>query len=220
MKHIFFDFDGTLVDSSAGIYNAFAKACIHAKIDPPRLEQFSQQIGPPIEVIAKQLIPDLSDKVLATILQVFRREYDHKDFASVTWHEGVLDLLEYLSKKDNAHLSVVTNKPTQPTNAIIREAGIQTSFQAVVGIDYRGTSDKGPVFTNKSEAIDFTILLHGCSANDVIYIGDTPADRECSHKSGVRFIAATYGFHRWTTQELGDSEFAARFSDAISRINL
>ena len=220
MKHIFLDFDGTLADSSEGIYVAFAAACQEAGIVAPNFDQFCACIGPPIQVIAKKLVPDIGTEQLELLRTSFRAEYDNNHHAKVRWYDGVIEGLHWLASQPDVRLSIVTNKPTQPTNNIIRLAGIEPLFSCVIGIDYREKNTIGSIFTSKSEAINFALSLTHCAREKVVYVGDTPSDRQASLQQEIRFVAVTYGFHQWQPSELEDTIAARSFADVITTLGL
>jgi phosphoglycolate phosphatase len=215
MMHIFLDFDGTLVDSSEGIHIAFTRACEEVGINAPELNEFRRCIGPPIQVLARQLVPEIETHRLETLRLKFRAEYDHKHYARVQWHEGVIEGLHKLHAQEETSLSVVTNKPTQPANALIADAGIADLFQSIVGVDYRVLNRSGSVFSSKNEAISYALALTDCPSEQAVYVGDTPSDQRASKESGVAFIAATYGFHLWLPHELEGTTAAGSFDDLV-----
>jgi phosphoglycolate phosphatase len=214
------DFDGTLANSSQGIYAAFVAACKEARIHSPDFDQFCAYIGPPVQVIAKKLVPDIEVERLELLRSRFRLEYDNKYFSMVQWYEGVLEGLNWLALQPDVCLSIVTNKPTQPTNNIIQAAGIGALFSCVVGIDYRDRNSAGSAFDSKSEAIDFALSLTQCPRERAVYVGDTPSDRQASEQQEIRFIAAGYGFHRWQPTELEGTVAASSFADVIAALDL
>jgi phosphoglycolate phosphatase len=218
--HVFLDFDGTLADSSEGIHLAFTHACEKLDIDPPALSQFRPCIGPPIQELARKLFPEIETNRLETLRQVFRVVYDHKYYQHVKWYEGVIEGLISLGDHEDIRLSVVTNKPTNPTNALISNAGIQGLFEIVIGIDYRIAKDKGLVFSSKHESISYALKLTDCTSDQAVYVGDTPLDRTASREIGLAFIAATYGFHKWQPQELEGTITAASFGDVVRCLKL
>lgn len=221
MTHVFLDFDGTLADSSQGIYLAFATACDVAGIKPPELEEFSTSIGPPIQVIAKKLMPDIRSEQLETIRATFRAEYDNRYHSNVKWYDGVVDGLKWLASLPDFQLSIVTNKPTRPTINIISDAGIESLFNCVIGIDYRVQSTVGSIFESKSEAIGFALSLADCPREGALYVGDTPSDLQASMHNGIRFCAATYGFHQWQQNELeGTTSKASSFAEVVTALYL
>jgi phosphoglycolate phosphatase len=217
-KTIFLDFDGTLVNSSVGIYRSFSKACCSVGLRPPDFDNFCTTIGPPVHSMVKQFFPDMCLETYSQFLQVFRSEYDEFDYAYVTWHAGVIDGLMALTQTFDGCVYVVTNKPTYPTTSILKHAGLLDCFKEVVGIDYRLLNKRGAVFVDKAEAIKFTLNLADSSPDEAFYIGDTPSDRDSSQKAGVLFIAATYGFYHWRLDELSADMHAHCFSEAVNII--
>jgi phosphoglycolate phosphatase len=220
MMHIFFDFDGTLADSSEGIYLAFAVACKEAEIIAPDYDQFCACIGPPIQVIAKKLVPSISTERLESLRSRFRSEYDNKYYVMTRWYEGVIDGLRWLATIPDISLSIITNKPTLPTASIIRMAGIETLFTHVIGVDYREENSIGATFISKTEAIGFALSLTQCARERSVYIGDTPSDHQASLQQEISFVGVTYGFHQWKPIELEDIVAASSFAGAIAALKL
>ena len=66
-SNIVFDLDGTLIDSSEGIYSAYVNALkeMNSKIKSIDFYSFKKSIGPPFDKMSKKLHPDLN-------------EYEHK----------------------------------------------------------------------------------------------------------------------------------------------
>lgn len=59
--HIFFDLDGTLVDSSEGIHNGFVQTFERMGLPVPSDQKIRSFMGPPLEVTFKE---ELARKVL------------------------------------------------------------------------------------------------------------------------------------------------------------
>lgn len=217
-KYIFFDFDGTLVDSSEGIYRAFAKSCNQIKVYCPSIETFKSLIGPPIREIAATCIPGISSTELHVFEKHFRHHYDSEDFLFVKWYPGAL---EWISSTCQHILPfyIVTNKPTLITKSIISSAGIGNCFVDVIGIDYRVVNRTGIPFKDKSDAINFLLTSLNINPCSVLYLGDTPSDLKSCFKNNVKFVAATYGFHDWSSQEIGTNLRASSFKDVINIVS-
>jgi|694.fasta_scaffold25881_8 phosphoglycolate phosphatase len=209
---LFFDFDGTLADSSPGIYASFELACSRLNLTAPLFHEFCEAIGPPVQRIAHRFFPDLTDSEIEEFRQIFRDDYDNERFRLFNWYEGVKPTIKALAALPSCRLTIVTNKPTGPTLELLRMGGLSAFFDLVVGIDYQMHHGIGPAFRTKAEAIKLAHARLGKGEVPSIYIGDTPSDRDASQACGLEFIAATYGFHRWH-----DSELSASFSiSAIS----
>ena len=219
IQHVLLDLDGTLVDSSRGIYLAFVSACDEVDIQAPHFDEFFRYIGPPIQILAKQIYPDIHPDKLLALTTKFRSEYDYKYYSTVQWHDGVIKGLQRLATQPNILLSIVTNKPTNPATAIIKDAGIYDLFHVVVGIDHRRLAASGEVFANKAEALGYTLSLVGCSPSQAVYVGDTPSDFQACSRHDISFIAATYGFHRWIKTELQSLMIANSFDEVFALLS-
>jgi phosphoglycolate phosphatase len=212
---LLFDFDGTLADSSPGIYASFQLACNSLDLQAPAYQEFCDSIGPPVQLLARRFFPELSEQQAESFRQRFRHDYDNVRFRQCHWYDGVKLTIQALNGVAGVRLAIITNKPTQPTLELLSIGGLSEYFELVVGIDYLVTQGTGPVFANKSEAIKLVNSRLPASDGAAIYIGDTPADRRASLACGLEFIAATYGFHRWQQDELAAIPSIAGIGDLI-----
>lgn len=218
--HLYFDFDGTLADSSPGIYASFQLACNSLGLPAPAYEEFRDSIGPPVQLLARRFFPELTEQQADAFRQTFRHDYDNLRFRQCQWYDGVKPTIQTLAETTHTRLAIITNKPTRPTQELLKAGGLSNFFELVVGIDYQVTQGAGPVFASKSEAIQFAQAELAGSKTDAIYIGDTPADRQASQACGLDFVAATYGFYRWSETELRATTSIPRISDLIPLLQL
>ena len=72
IKNYIFDFDGTLADSSIGIYKAFSSTCIKNNLKPPEINAFKKHIGPPIYRLIYSIYPNITDSQKNTFVKTFR----------------------------------------------------------------------------------------------------------------------------------------------------
>ena len=79
-KDLFFDFDGTLADSSEGIYESFKNSCFEINLEPVSINKFKKFIGPPISQILRKIYPNLSTNQISDFKYFFRNDYDNKNF--------------------------------------------------------------------------------------------------------------------------------------------
>jgi phosphoglycolate phosphatase len=213
---LIFDFDGTLADSSPGIYASFQLACNSLDLQAPDFETFCSSIGPPVERLAQRFFPDLTENSLQAFRAIFRDDYDNHRFRQCVWYEGVKSTIKTLAVLPSAKLAIVTNKPTKPTRHLLHAADLLAFFPVVIGIDYQVHQGTGPLFVSKAEAISLVYSQCDQSTDPAFYIGDTLSDRDASHACGITFIAATYGFHRWSDADLCEIASIASISDLPS----
>jgi len=202
ISHLLLDLDGTLVDSSPGIYHSFVLACDEFSLSPPSFSAFCPLIGPPIQEIATRLYPDLYPETLEEFRRLFRYDYDNLSYQMAEWYPGVRDTIELLSTKSDMSISLVTNKPTKPAHDLIRRAGLVSCFLQIVGIDYLAASSAGSVFSSKADALAYVLLSASSDLLQSVYVGDTLSDLEACERCNLPFIASLYGFHRWHHQQM------------------
>jgi phosphoglycolate phosphatase len=195
--HLLLDFDGTLADSSPGIYHSFCLACADLGLTAPSLTDFRYLIGPPIQHIALRLFPQLAPDALEQFRLIFRKDYDQQTYRLATWYPDVLATLNALANYDNMRMSIVTNKPTLPTVELVKAADLLGCFDRVVGIDYLALHGGESVFSSKTEALRYTLASASFRPEHSIYIGDSPSDQMASSNCSATFVAALYGFHVW-----------------------
>ena len=197
LSHLLLDLDGTLINSSRGIYYSFCLACDRLSLKPPDFSEFCSLIGPPIENIAVSLYPQLDQATLEHFRRIFRQDYDAIRYRMAEWYPDVVDSLTVLSDEWDIDLMIVTNKPTKPAVELIKYSNSYDTFSRVVGIDYRVVHGIGPIFGSKAEALSYVIGSDSFDLSRSAYLGDTMSDREACEACNLTFIAAVYGFYKW-----------------------
>ena len=178
-----FDLDGTLIDSSAGIYSAYVDAIEKANLDIKTINyiNFKKNIGPPFEIMSKNIHPNLNNDEFQLLNNYFREIYDSHGFLNYKVYENVSECISYLNQLGHS-LFILSNKRNIPTQIIIRKE-FPNIFKNVWG-------KKDNKF-NKSDMLMHINLLSG---RDTVYIGDTENDKKAADQAGIKFIYASYGF--------------------------
>ena len=200
-NHLLLDLDGTLIDSSPGIFHSFTLACVSLGLPHPHYDEFRHLIGPPVQHIAAALYPNLDPISIEYFRQVFREDYDHASYRMAYWYPGVIDTLLTLSAHPRLRVSIVTNKPTEPAVQLVKRSDLSHCFSQIVGIDYLAVHAIGPVFASKTEALSYVLRSTHSDAAQSLYVGDTPSDQVACCQCKVPFAAVLYGFHRWQPKE-------------------
>jgi phosphoglycolate phosphatase-like HAD superfamily hydrolase len=201
INHLFLDFDGTLADSSPGIYSSFQVACAELGLSCPAMSDFRSRIGPPVQELAKLFFPTLNKHELDQFRATFRHEYDNNSFRLTNWYQDVIPTIHALSEADRILLSIVTNKPTAPTLELLTSAELTPYFKYTIGIDYRRHLGCGSIYASKTEALSDALAFADCPPSLCLYVGDTPHDRDSASNCDIPFVAALYGFHAWTPEQ-------------------
>jgi phosphoglycolate phosphatase len=188
IKHIIFDFDGTLVDSAPGIISCLSSILNNNNITP-KCELSSDLVGPPLEELIKSC-SDIKDyNIIADLSDKFKELYDSEGYKDTIAFNGVYDMLTKLSN-DNFKLYIATNKRSIPTINIINFLKWDNLFDGIYAID-----SFLPKSYSKSEIISKVISNHCLDINSIVYIGDLEVDRIAAETCSVKFIMAEWGYN-------------------------
>ena len=184
---IFFDLDGTLIDSVEGIEYAVKQAInlVKPSVKIPSLRPF---IGPPIKIVLQSVLPNINEGEMQEILTYFRRIYDQEGWKKSICYDGVIETLSNLGKLGKTGF-IVTNKPFVPTYAILEELTIKACFQEVLC-----PNSQNPPFTSKVEMIQTAIANYHLNPETCLMVGDSLDDAKAAHFNNIKFVAVNYGY--------------------------
>lgn len=187
-KQIFFDLDGTLIDSKKGIFNA-----VHYTLDKmgiplnARVSDLNPFIGPPLRESFINLF-NFSTELAETATSIYREYYSDKGLYEYTIYEGIKESLEELYQT-GILLSVVTSKAEVYAKRIIESTGLGVYFQTISGCEINGLR------STKFELIQYT--LHKFKLNPsahIIMVGDRHHDLRGAKQAGIHSAAVLYGY--------------------------
>ena len=179
-----FDLDGTLIDSSYGIYDSYIKALKEANLNIKEIDfyNFKKNIGPPFEIMIKSIHPNLNLEERTLLNDKFRKIFDSVGFLNYKIYTKIPNCIQNLSEKGNS-LYILSNKRYIPTQTIINNE-FPNIFKNVWGKN--NNSFNKFYYLNKLK----------CEKKEekIFYIGDTLKDKKAAEKAKVNFIYAKYGF--------------------------
>lgn len=184
--YLFFDFDGTVTDSSEGIFHSFAYALTKLGHPVPSQEKLRTLIGPP-------LLADFTDglgldpKTAERGVTLYREYYREHGIYECRLYDGMAELLDSLQSE--ATLVIATCKPEPFTIRAVKHLGVEDRFALIAGSRLDGTRDE------KSEVITHAMHTLGITdPNDVLMIGDRDNDVLGARRVGVSCAGALWGF--------------------------
>ena len=127
-------------------------------------------------------IPADPDEALPRFLDA----YDERLTITTTLYPGVAATLAQLRR--GARVSVLTNKPQQPTDAILSALGISSLVDAAIGGDTSHGRKPAPA------ALHALIEQSGVPATETLMIGDSWVDVATATAAGIDACLAAYGF--------------------------
>lgn len=212
--HLFFDLDGTLIDSKEGILSSVRYFMDKANIpEHKRPKDLNLFIGPPLRDSFRLLFglnPDDADKAT----QIYREHYSVKGFNEYRLYPGIKESLQFL-KNSGLSLSLVTSKAEFYAIKIIESAGFSGLFDAISGSLLTGER------SSKHDLILYTLdQLKIKPSRNVIMIGDRSFDIEGANAAGISSAAVLYGYgDRAEFDALSPDLFIKRASDLRSLTN-
>jgi phosphoglycolate phosphatase len=187
-ERIIFDLDGTLIDSSPSILDAFAtafEACGHEPARPltPAI------IGPPLMATLEILSGSKDPLLLNALAAAFKERYDREGHLSTLVFPGIDEMLQGLVNA-GIDLSIATNKRLVPTQNILTHLDWTRYFSSINALD-----SFTPALSSKSEML--RRLTTGTSTQGTTtpyYIGDRNEDGAAAGASQLPFILALWGY--------------------------
>lgn len=186
-NHVWFDLDGTLIDSAPAILSSFELAFRSLGILPVRAIELDV-IGPPLRETLELLSGTSAKALIEPLASAFMASYDTFGYRETVVFDGVHELLSE-ARSYGLELAIATNKRINPTLLILDHLGLSKHFSRVVALD-----SFSPHLKNKREMLGRLLSDSAVHANDVIYVGDRLEDGAAASDNGLAFVAATWGY--------------------------
>ena len=185
---VFFDLDGTIIDSGVGVADSVGYALEKLGITVDDKSSLRKFIGPPL-VYSFRTFYGMDEETVSLAIEYYREHYSKKGIFEFYVYDGVRELLAAL-KNANIKIVVATSKPEDFAKQILAHEGIDVYFDYIAG----ATMDEKTRAT-KEDVIEYA--LKACNidtASDVIMIGDRFYDIEGARRFGMDCIAVLYGY--------------------------
>ncbi len=185
-RAVLFDFDGTLFDTSEGIFESLRYAFACDGKAPPDDAVLRKFVGPPIYESFKTLF-GYPDEKIDFMVEKYRERYRESGWRAVRVYDGVPALLGTLSAC-GVKIATASSKPVAYIEQILREQGLLPLF------DYLGGTQFDDRHTSKTDVIKNTMRALGEPAQACVMVGDRLYDIRGAKGAGVPCIAVLYGF--------------------------
>lgn len=198
-KYIIFDFDGTLNNTSPGIYATFTAVLAHFGKDASTVD-LSRHIGPPLtDSYTRLLGARRCDEAVELHKKIFA---ETKAAENSFLYDGVTDMLDALKRSGKYALAVASSKYEPHAIESLAYHRLADYFQYVYG----QTETRG----FKKDVLRQLTEDNGWERSLCLMIGDTLHDVEGARCCGIDAVAVTYGFGK-------ESELAAAHPVALVR---
>lgn len=185
-KAVLFDFDGTLMDSSEGIFKSLVYAFEADGKPVPDEATLRKFIGPPIYDSFKNLF-GYKDEKIDWMIAKYRERYRAIGYREVEVYAGIPALLQRLHQ-NGIKIATASSKPRVFVEKILEEQNLLSYFSYIGGTEFDNiSSDKTKIIENAMRAL-------GVSPAETLMVGDRLYDICGAKGAGVPCIAVLYGF--------------------------
>jgi phosphoglycolate phosphatase len=183
---IVFDWDGTLMDSTAVIAGSIQAACRDLGLSAPDDERARHVIGLDLEQALRLAVPDAPTSMYGPLVERYRHHFLAQDKAIPLFggaHETVAAL------HDAGHLlAVATGKSRMGLDRALASTGLLAYFHAT------RTADQ--TFSKPHPAMLLELMDElAVEAGRTLMVGDTTHDVQMAQNAGVDAVAVGYGAH-------------------------
>lgn len=191
--YLFFDLDGTIADSGAGITQSVNDMFAAEGVPPLTPAEVTRIIGPPFQTTMPELlrVRGIDEARSTEFIHEYRRIYKAHHLPHTPVIDGMREVIEELSVE--WHLSVVTAKPQTQADIAVVATRMNHHMVTVVG-----PADDAPVHKSVllRQAIENVTEAHGVSPvlTDCWMIGDRHHDIEAGVHVGTKSAGVLWGF--------------------------
>ena len=182
---VVFDLDGTLIDSARDLAESIGELLESYGVAPLPMTEVVTMVGEGAPMLVRRAMaranvnPPL-DEALARFMQIYdRRLMDH-----TVPYDGIREILGVVLRR--GPLAVLTNKPLGPSIGILEALNLRGFFTKVIG----GDSEYG----RKPDPKGLLSLQALAPGDQIVMIGDSPADWKVAEAAKVPFVFARFGF--------------------------
>lgn len=183
---IVFDWDGTLMDSTATIVESIQAACADLDLPVPSREQASHVIGLSLMGAVQAVVPGLDEAGCQRLAERYRHHFLARDHDLVLF-EGVRELLDWL-RGEGYQLAVATGKARRGLSRVLASSGLEAVFDATRCADESFSKPHPGMLLELMGELFVT-------PERTLMIGDTTHDLLMAKNAGTHALAMTYGAH-------------------------
>ena len=209
-KYVIFDLDGTLIDSVPDLcreislfLNARGR---RALTESETVSIIGNGAAMMLRGAYKLTGEPIEESEMPALLAKWVRQYADAEMSLTRSFPRVPETLEKL-KTNGFKLAVCTNKPHEPTLAILKKLDLAQFFDVVLD------ADALPVRKPRPEPLWEAVKRMGGTNDSAVMVGDSEADAEAARNAGFPVILLTYGYSHVPFDEIKPDALIDDFGD-------
>ncbi len=196
-KAIFFDLDGTLVETAPEIADAVNDTLRYFDWPTVYQSEVDRWIGHGTRELLIQALAKVNAQTVAEVrtgellreaLPIFDRYYQQRCGTRSTLYPHVRDALKHL-RECGCRLAVVTNKESRYTDTVLSAHQLTGAFDLVVSGDTFSAKKPDPV------GVLHGLRLWNVDKTDALFVGDSSIDAATARQAGVAVWLLPYGYN-------------------------
>ncbi len=190
-KSVIFDLDGTLIDSVPDLCREISlflnKHGRRALTESETVSIIGNGAAMMLRGAYELTGEAVGESEMPALLDAWVRQYADAEMSLTYAFPRVPETLERL-KTDGFKLAVCTNKPHEPTLAILKKLDLEKYFDVVLD------ADALPVRKPRPEPLWEAVKRMGGTNDSAVMVGDSEADAEAARNAGFPVVLLTYGY--------------------------
>jgi phosphoglycolate phosphatase len=191
IKLLIFDLDGTLIDSRLDLIQSINAMLKH--MGRPELpgDVIASYVGDGAPTLVRRALGDACDEVeLQQGLEHFLAYYRIHKLDHTHVYDGVKEMLAVIRNSNGIRrqMAVLSNKPVNPSRAIVEALGLGEFFSHVYGGNSFSTKKPDP------EGAQTILKETKTSPEETLIVGDSSIDIFTGRNAGLWTCGVTYGF--------------------------
>ncbi len=197
IRAVFFDLDGTLVDSLPDLTDAVNHIRSLFFLPPLTESEVRLKVGKGARHLVQQALPDAAGTDIDRALTLFL-DFNREHIADKSrLYPGILEVLQELAARD-IKMAVITNKNEELSRLLLQTLGVSPFFAGIAGGDTFLERKPSPL------PLLYSAANLGVAPAECLMVGDSINDIQAARQAGITSIGCTWGYG--SMEEVSDAD--------------